>query len=121
MALSRLDAAAADGGGGIVIRNDTAALARSRRLLVLAGILASSAVATPAAGADALSGLSALGPASAAFNPLGALLHPVEAAMTNGERMRRGLPPKKPHFRRAAGTLCLVRVCVLFADACRIP
>ncbi|EKM50878.1 uncharacterized protein PHACADRAFT_103818 [Phanerochaete carnosa HHB-10118-sp] len=24
--------------------------------------------------------------------------------MTNGERMRRGLPPKKPHFRRAAGT-----------------
>lgn len=71
------------------------------RLLALAGLLASGALATPPA--PAVPGLSALGGAAALFNPVDALLRPVEAQMTNAQRMRRGLPLKKPHFRRQAG------------------
>lgn len=41
---------------------------------------------------------------AAMLNPAAALLKPLEMIMTNGERMRRGLPPKKPHFRRAGAS-----------------
>lgn len=35
------------------------------------------------------------------LNPRGVPLQPQEMMMTNGERLRRGLPLNKPHFRRA--------------------
>ena len=35
------------------------------------------------------------------LNPLNIVLRPLEMMMTNGDRMRRGLPLKKPQFRRA--------------------
>ncbi|GJE90525.1 hypothetical protein PsYK624_066650 [Phanerochaete sordida] len=83
------------------------------RLLAVAA-LASGALATPSA-VDPLSAVTGLVPGGGSgssagsspmgkFNPLDVVLHPVEGVMTNGERMRRGLPPKKPHFRRADRT-----------------
>ena len=35
------------------------------------------------------------------LNPLGSVIKPLEYVLTNGQRMARGLPPNKPHFRRA--------------------
>jgi hypothetical protein len=72
------------------------------RVLAVAVVLASTATANPL-GSD----LNLLSPlqngqgATSAFNPLDAVLHPLEMRLTNAQRMARGLPPNRPHFRRA--------------------
>ncbi|KIP02337.1 hypothetical protein PHLGIDRAFT_37937 [Phlebiopsis gigantea 11061_1 CR5-6] len=70
------------------------------RLLAIASILAG-AVANPmATGDDPTPALQAR--ANTQLNPTTAAVVPLEMALTNGQRLARGLTPNKPHFRRQA-------------------
>ena len=69
------------------------------RLLALAAVLTTGTLANPLT--TGASPLEARDDSVLAFNPANTALHPVQMAMTNGQRLARGLPPNKPHFRRA--------------------
>lgn len=49
------------------------------------------------------------------LNPLGTVLHPLEMALTNGQRMARGLPLNKPTLRRA-GVYFPLYICVAYLN-----
>ena len=72
-----------------------------RAILVLA-VLSGAAVGNPTATrADIPASIQARAASNVLLNPLGSITEPLEYALTNGQRMARGLPPNKPHFRRA--------------------
>ena len=47
------------------------------------------------------------------LNPVTAAVVPLEMALTNAQRLARGLTPNKPHFRRQAGVCMRCRLCRL--------
>ena len=68
--------------------------------LALLMATASGALVNPTPHPDVPAGISARDTTGGALNPMKGGTRPLEYAMTNGQRLARGLPPNKPHHRR---------------------